>query len=215
MLTKKTLKPAYEKHRKAIEARLVEFESIGRLGTDEIFSELCFCILTPQSKASAASKALEGISRLEKGIHDPAAALVIKSSGVRFFNKKAERLVLARGLFFGKEKKMDIPGLLALAKKDEQAAREWLVANVLGIGMKEAGHFLRNVGHNNDLAILDRHIIANLHSLGAIKSRPKTLTRAKYLEIERDMKKFSKKTGIPMSHLDLLFWSEQTGYIFK
>ncbi|MFA5105774.1 MAG: N-glycosylase/DNA lyase [Candidatus Micrarchaeia archaeon] len=216
MLTKNTLKSKYAKHRKAIESRLVEFESVGRLEDGAVFAELCFCILTPQSKASAASKAIGGIFKAGNGgVHGADTLQIIKSSGVRFHNTKAQRLRMAHSLFFGKGRKMAISELLALAKKDEPAARDWLVENVMGIGMKEAGHFLRNVGHNRELAILDRHIIANLHSLGAIKSRPKTLSRAKYLKIEREMKRFSKSAGIPMSHLDLLFWSEQTGYIFK
>ncbi len=216
MLNEKTLKRAYRKHKGAIECRLVEFEAAGRLGEGKIFEELCFCILTPQSKASAASKAIGEIFRQGgKGVRGKGTAQALKSSGVRFHNTKAKNLAMAEGLFFGKGRKLPLPGLLSLAKKDEHAAREWLVANVRGMGMKEAGHFLRNVGHNRELAILDRHVISNLHSLGAIRSRPKYLSKSNYLEIERKMRQFSKKTGIPMSHLDLLFWSEQTGYIFK
>ena len=37
----------------------------------------------------------------------------------------------------------------------------------------------------------------------------------KYLEIEGSMRKFASETGIPFSHLDLLWWSEETGEIFK
>jgi N-glycosylase/DNA lyase len=44
---------------------------------------------------------------------------------------------------------------------------------------------------------------------------PTTLTKKKYLEIERRMIELSQKTGIPMGHLDLLLWSKETGEIFK
>ena len=37
----------------------------------------------------------------------------------------------------------------------------------------------------------------------------------KYLEIEDRMREFSRKVGIPIEELDLLFWSKQTGYVFK
>jgi thermostable 8-oxoguanine DNA glycosylase len=41
-----------------------------------------------------------------------------------------------------------------------------------GHGYKEAGHFLRNIGFDQDLAILDRHILKNLKKLGVIDSVP-------------------------------------------
>lgn len=85
----------------------------------------------------------------------------------------------------------------------------------MGLGYKEAGHFLRNVGLGEDLAILDRHILKNLVLLGVIDEVPASLTKRRYLEIERRMIEFSKKTGIPMGHLDLLLWSKETGEIFK
>ncbi len=236
MLTPKTLKAKYKVHKPAIEKRMSEFEEVGRLGEKRVFSELCFCILTPQSKAVAASKAIESLFMANDaktgstgysgkmhgntgitfaGLSEPQTAKIIKESRVRFHNTKAKNLHLARALFFGKDRKIKLLELVELAGKDEHAAREWIVKNIRGIGMKEAGHFLRNIGKNQELAILDRHIITNLHSLGAIKSKPKHLSKPKYLEIESQMRAFAKKTGIPMSHLDLLFWSEQTGFIFK
>jgi N-glycosylase/DNA lyase len=85
----------------------------------------------------------------------------------------------------------------------------------VGFGLKEASHFLRNIGSEFDLAILDRHIIKNLLRYGVIDEIPKSLTKKQYLMIEERMKKFSKKIGIPLAELDLLFWSEETGEIFK
>jgi N-glycosylase/DNA lyase len=92
--------------------------------------------------------------------------------------------------------------------------REYLVKNVKGLGLKEASHFLRNIGHNN-LAILDRHILKNLHKLGVIEEVPRSLTKKAYLDIEEKFKRFSKKIGITMDELDLLFWSMETGKVFK
>jgi N-glycosylase/DNA lyase len=94
--------------------------------------------------------------------------------------------------------------------------REWLVKNVKGIGMKEAGHFIRNMGlSNNQLAILDVHILKNLKEFGIIEKIPKSLTKKEYLKIEDRMREFSKKIGIPLDELDLLLWSKETGFIFK
>jgi len=39
--------------------------------------------------------------------------------------------------------------------------------------------------------------------------------KKKYFEIEEKFKKFSDRVKIPMDHLDLLFWSIETGEIFK
>ena len=75
-------------------------------------------------------------------------------------------------------------------------------------------HFLRNIGHRN-LAILDRHILKNLHKLNVINEIPATLTPKKYFEIENKFIEFSNKVNISMDELDLLFWSQETGEVFK
>jgi N-glycosylase/DNA lyase len=93
--------------------------------------------------------------------------------------------------------------------------REWLVKNVLGLGYKEASHFLRNIGKNDGLAILDRHILRNLNRLGVIDSIPKSISKKHYLEIERCFSKFSLDLGIALDELDLVFWSMETGEIRK
>ena len=48
-----------------------------------------------------------------------------------------------------------------------------------------------------------------------IKDIPKSLTQKKYREIEEQFKKFSKKVKISLDELDLLFWAEETGKVFK
>ncbi|MBU0628517.1 MAG: DNA lyase, partial [Nanoarchaeota archaeon] len=98
--------------------------------------------------------------------------------------------------------------------KNAKIIREFIVTNVKGIGYKEASHFLRNIGHRN-LAILDRHILKNLQKLKVINKIPKTLNKKNYLLIEDRFYKFSKKIKIPMDELDLLFWSIETGKVFK
>jgi N-glycosylase/DNA lyase len=98
---------------------------------------------------------------------------------------------------------------------DGYQAREWLVANVKGIGYKEAGHFLRNIGFNQGLAILDRHILRNLKKLGIIDTVSDSLTKRQYLSIEVKMQEFSEAIHIPMSHLDFVLWYKETGEILK
>ena len=56
----------------------------------------------------------------------------------------------------------------------------------------------------------------NLEKYGVIKKIPPSVgSRKVYLDIEGKMRKFSRRTGIPMPEMDLLFWSLETGFIFK
>ena len=86
---------------------------------------------------------------------------------------------------------------------------------MLGLSYKEATHFLRNIGKNESLAILDRHILKHLLRHNVITEIPHTLTKEKYLGIEKAFQKFADEIDIPINALDLLFWSSETGVILK
>lgn len=204
---------AYEERKTEIESRLEEFERVGRRSFKILFSELCFCLLTPQSKArvcDAAIKELQKRGMLYKGNQDEIGA---RLSGVRFHENKARYIVEARNTFTS-EWGFDLEGIIQQGTK-AKTLREWFVKNVKGLGYKEASHFLRNVGVGFDLAILDRHILGNLYRYRVIKEVPKSMPRKQYLDIEKKMRKFSKELGIEMGALDLLFWSKETGEVFK
>ena len=203
----------YKKRKGSIKKRLRDFDAVYEWGDNEIFGELCFCLFTPQAKAvlcDAAVKELKDKSFLFKGSREDVRD-VLKGK-VRFQNNKAGYCVYARDLFKSKD---GVKIKKRLNPEDTLNTREWLVKNVKGLGYKEASHFLRNIGLGADLAILDVHIMRNLKRYRVIKKLPKTLTRKNYLEVENKMRAFSKKLGIPLEELDLLFWSRETGYIFK
>jgi N-glycosylase/DNA lyase len=132
---------------------------------------------------------------------------------VRFGDNKARYIVNARRLF-SEDGDLRIKDKI-LSFDDAFELREWLVENILGIGMKEASHFLRNVGLGKDFAILDRHILKNLREYDVINEIPKSITKKVYIDIEDKMREFSKLINIPMDELDLLFWSKETGMVFK
>jgi N-glycosylase/DNA lyase len=193
-----------------IEARLEEFRQIWKTGNDDtIFSEMVFCLLTPQSRARTCWTAVERMIR-NCTIAEDAPTIQQDLTGVRFSQRKSEYICLARATF---SKQSLIETLSGFASPF--AAREWLVENVKGYGYKEASHFLRNIGLGEDLAILDRHILKNLKLLGVIDEIPANLSRKTYLEIEKKMRKFSKTAEIPMGQLDLLLWYKEAGEIFK
>jgi N-glycosylase/DNA lyase len=197
-----------------IESRLADFRRIWAEGSDrDLFAELAFCILTPQSRARTCWPAIERLRCGDLLFVGTADEILDELKNVRFKERKASYIVSARKQFT-KDGHLSIRSTLE-GFSDPIALREWLVENVMGLGYKEAGHFLRNVGLGEDLAILDRHILKNLVLLGVIDEIPKSLTKKRYLDIEERMIAFSKKTEIPMGHLDMVLWSKETGEIFK
>lgn len=205
----------HEELKDQIAARLSEFKEMSVSGSEEdIFAELVFCILTPQSKAKSCDGAVRCLiddDILMSG-NDVQIAQVLKGK-VRFHNNKARCIVEARRRFTTKGE-IAIRDI-AFGFENPMGAREWLVKNIKGLGYKEAGHFLRNIGMGEDLAILDRHILKNLVVFGVIEEVPGSQSPKRYLEIEDKMKKFAENVKIPTSHLDLLLWYKETGEIFK
>jgi N-glycosylase/DNA lyase len=179
---------------KEVEKKLKEFEKNFSLPSKQKFLELCFCILVANNPLE---KTLSVWNEINKGfLFLPANELKrkLKSLGYRFYNKRAEYIISARKLI----KKIDF----VLNSKEEEEIREWLVENVKGVGWKEASHFLRNLGFKN-FAILDRHVLRILYENKVIKKIPKTLTRKKYFEIEKKLKKIAKLLKITQAELDL------------
>jgi len=186
----------YEKKKYEIIKRLEEFKE-----NKDYFYELCFCLLTPQTKARNADTVIKRLKALDfkNKNFDPVNYL----TGIRFHENKARYLLELKNKFDY------IPFNL-----NSIELREYLVKNIKGLGYKESSHYLRNIGHKN-LAILDRHILSNLKYFGVINDIPVSLSKKQYLEIENKFQEFSKKVNISIDHLDLLFWSMKTGEIFK
>ena len=207
------LKQFYEKQKDPVQKRLQEFKQILERDNHDVFAELCFCLLTPQSSAKtcwAAVTRLKEKSLLLKGAPDELEPLL---NDVRFNESKAKYIVQAREQFSKNGDLQVKPHLRSFVNNYE--LREWLVENVNGLGYKEASHFLRNVGLGEEFAILDRHILRNLKDFGVLPEIPTSLTKKRYLEIEEKVRRFSRQIGIPMGELDLLLWSKETGWIFK
>lgn len=177
------------------------------------FAELAFCLLTPQSNALNCWSAIRNMKQNRVLFEGSERDISEYIACARFRNKKAGYIVGARKMFTES-------GNIRIKKRLDEFetpsnAREWFAGNIRGMGYKEASHFLRNVGKGRGLAILDRHILKNLKALGVIPEAPESLTGKKYLEIEKEMHAYAGRAGIPMNHLDLLFWFRETGKIFK
>jgi N-glycosylase/DNA lyase len=204
----------FHSKRQEIELRLNEFWKIWKKGTKkEIFAELVFCILTPQASGKACWSAVENMIRKRVLFTGDRGQIVKELRSARFIQKKSAYIVEAREKFLC-DNRVSLKSVISKIG-DGYKAREWLVQNIKGIGYKEASHFLRNIGFEQNLAILDRHIIKNLQFVGVIKEIPGSLSRGRYFEIEKRMMEFSKTLQIPMSYLDLVMWYKETGEIFK
>lgn len=200
------LKEQYLNKQNEIRERLQDFKKVPE---SEYFYELCFCILTPQSRARNA-EIVVNILKANGFFNKPFFASEIlgnKEHYIRFHNNKSKYLLEAVEKY---------PNLLKILKTDisSKEKREFLHSNFNGIGLKESSHFLRNIGLTG-LAILDRHILRNLVKFGALDELPDISTKPKYLKNEDVFAEFAEMLAIPMDELDLLFWSFGTGEILK
>jgi len=207
------LKKSHRLKREAIRKRLQEFKNLANESDERLFAEMAFCICTPQSRAISAWAAIEAVAKNNYLFNGSENVIRPFLNAVRFADNKTKYIVEARENF-------RVGGQWSLKEKifsfkNPFEVRGWLVENVKGLGMKEASHFLRNIGLGEELAILDVHILKNLKALGIIDEIPKCLSEKNYLEIEKKFGDFSELVGIPVGELDLLLWSEETGMIFK
>ncbi|MCI4455700.1 MAG: N-glycosylase/DNA lyase [Sulfolobus sp.] len=187
--------------------RVEEFKLNNIADEDVWFRELVLCVLTANSSFVSAYKVLGYVmEEFDKGTYR--FEQVLKERGYRFYELKAKylkNLVKYRGRIKS--------WIKPLADRSQALAREVLANEIYGIGMKEASHFLRNVGYF-DLAIVDKHVMRFSINSGLV--RPfKTLTRSRYLEIERKLKELAHQLGMSVGILDLFIWHIETGTVLK
>lgn len=203
----------YRKIKKDISKAISGYKKAWKGTEKEIFAEMAFCILTPQSKAKNAWQAITTLVENNLLYEGSAEEIVEYLNIVRFKNNKSRYLVEFRDLMTEDGKLQ--PKKILESKGNTFEKRKWILKNVKGMGLKEANHVLRNLGFGEEIAILDRHILRNLQRLNVIEEIPKTLTEKKYYEIEKAMKKYSEYSRIKMDELDLVLWYKEAGEVFK
>jgi len=198
----KEIKQQYKSKKKEITQRLKEFTKLPK---QRYKNELQFCLLTPQSKATSCWQAIQQLNKLKNPTKTQISNILKKHT--RFHNNKTSHLQEANKNWPKIKNNLD--------HTNKQELRNWLADNIKGLGMKEASHFLRNIGKsNNQVAILDRHILKNLHNLKLLK-QPRITSNKHYLKTENTFIALANYLKIPADHLDLLFWSNETGEVFK
>jgi len=207
----------------------------------EMFVLLASCILSSQAKWPSVVKVIDKLKRsqaLFEGSSEDIKGQLTGLSG-RYINKDrlAQYIFKAREMFplhcwvirgiLNRQINITTSGLSFqdVVKQLQQPVSLWqslckqgfspsglrqMVTVVKGIDYKQASHFLASIGFE-DYAILDTHVLRELHNYAVIKEKPKNLTHKRYLEIEKAMREFSKRVGIPFHHLDTLFWEKGSG----
>ena len=210
------LRATYRTRRKEIRARLDEFDSVWREGSDaRLWEEMVYCIFTAGSSAAMGLTAVNAVRPLLAGGTRSAITRALKKPpAYRFHNVRAEHIVTTRKY---------LHQTVAMRLRDRlkefdgpHERRDWLARTpgIKGLGYKEASHYLRNVGFKG-YGILDKHIVRCLSELGVIDLAKPPTTRARYLETEQRMKGFAADIGINFDELDLALWSMRTGKILK
>ncbi|MCK4905715.1 N-glycosylase/DNA lyase [bacterium] len=138
----KTIQMLYSDISKDITSRLSEFNRLFKEGSDEdIFAELVFCILTPQSKAQSCWECVKNLKkkkllltlnrppskqwRTGSGLEGTLREIANQINKARFKNNKAKYIVEARKKFLSGGK-LNIKSQISQFG-NVQEAREWLV----------------------------------------------------------------------------------------
>ena len=191
--------------RKQVDARIKEFKEVNKNSGDELFKEMCFCILTANFNAEKCIKIQDEIKDGFFLLSKKKLAKKLTEVGHRFPNARAG--YISESVKY----KNDLKEIIQTYNGEE--LRGWFVKNIKGLGYKETSHFLRNIGFN-DFAVIDFHIVDILVRYNLIK-KSKVLTKKKYLEVESMLKEIGRNLNLNLAELDLYLWYLETGKILK
>jgi len=192
-----------------VDVRLSDFKKNIKKNNDELFVELCFCIIVANNSIENGLRAYNSIGLDFLKLEEKELKEKLKITARRFYNKRAEYIINARRV------KNDLYIKIKELKNleiNELDFRNWLADNIKGFGLKEASHYMRNLGFFN-FAILDRHILKFLYKNDIIKEIPKTITRKNYFEIEKIIIDLAKELNMNMAELDVYLFYIDSGRI--
>lgn len=188
-----------------INQKINSFNKFKKASNEALFSELCYCILTANCQAQTCMNIQHTFPYNFSKATKKQIKNHLKNHHYRFQNIRTQYIIEAQP---HKNKIQYI-----LNNHSGLKRRKWFVNNIKGIGMKEASHYLRNIGYQ-EYAIIDTHILSLLQNHQIIK-KPKTITKNKYLQIEQKLKKIAQQTELTLAQLDLYLWYMETGLILK
>ncbi len=166
-----------------------------------LFGELCFSILTSQSRAKNCREAVNRLKADKKLFTANLEELRNYLKGVRFPDVKTKRIIEAR---------KKLPELKRMVGSEPKELRKWLIENIKGIGIKQSANFMRNIGFKG-LPIIDVHVQNFLREIGHNKYKLGSLTKKQYIELEKKFLKLAKELKIHPEELDIAIWLYQSG----
>jgi N-glycosylase/DNA lyase len=177
-----------------------EFSMMKKADIDKKFSELIFCTLTANTSAEMGLRCQKCIDDIQ--LYDRTSLRnTLIACHYRFPNTRS------RFISENYENRFLLEDILK-----SQERRELLTETYLGIGMKEASHFLRNIGFY-EYSILDKHIQKFLSNFYGRDVRIKS--KKDYEREERYFIEISSKYGLEPGIMDLVIWYMMTGKILK
>jgi N-glycosylase/DNA lyase len=177
-----------------------EFLSLKTSTLERKFSELVFCTLTANASAEMGLRCQEHLRNIDNYSMENLREKLIECK-YRFRNTRAKYIE-------HNHKKMFL--LNDFLEKENR--RELLIENYMGIGMKEASHFLRNIGYFQ-YSILDKHIQRFLSNYYNENIRIKN--KKDYYNVEKRFIMLSEEYNFPPGIMDLIIWYIMTGKIIK
>ena len=206
-----------------LESRSQSRNNWKMLSEDKIWEELCFCILSANVSFELAKSTIAVLS--EKGLldhdwlnEDGKSSLILfhemdkslflplkKNGGFRKYRYPKKRSIqianAARAIYASNTLKQILSEL-----DSDVEARKFFVKQISGIGIKEASHFLRNIGYSNSLAIIDVHVLAFLKEFLLVDIENQSLTLQQYVKIEKILKNFVEHHNLDLGLFDLAVW---------
>lgn len=200
-------------------------ENWQNIPEQQVWNELCFCILSGNVLYDLAKSVVRVMN--EKRLFDPLwineeknAEMIIyrelekpnfepqKLNGelrkYRYPSKRSQQIVNAAKILYSNN---DTLKKKLLSFKSDIEARNFLADNIPGLGIKEASHFLRNIGYSDSLAIIDVHMLSFMKKYALLEIEEKfSLTRKMYLRIESILRNFVNFHGLNLAIFDLAVW---------
>lgn len=203
----------------------------NEMSENELWGKLCLCILSSNVPYELALSAFwhlcnsqllsqEWIIRSKIAFQQIASELAKrkylprKKDGsyrkYRFPNIRAKNIVDAAKVLY--EENCGLLKLLEEFNFKQEEARCFLARNIPGVGLKQASHFLRDIGYSSTLAIIDSHVIAFLIEVGAVsQGKIKVVTPKIYIRLERVLRDLCNSFGFNLSIFDMAIWRYMRG----
>lgn len=176
---------------------------------------MVYCIFTAGASARMGYKSVDAIRSLLKNGGKGQMTAALKKAGAHRFPVARPAYIVSTREFLQADCRMRLREKL-LGFSDPIARRDWLAqeSRIKGLGFKESSHFLRNIGFRG-YAILDKHVVRCLGDVGLVELVKPPQTRARYLQLENQLRDFAVAIGIDFDELDLVLWSMKTGEVLK